>query len=85
MTGRLRFNMVSDSLEQWLGQRELESALQEHRHKILPAKHPWVIHVRHVMSRILEAHRDDPDMQNVNWQVYVVNAPNEFNAFVLPG
>ncbi|KAI5301551.1 T-complex protein 1 subunit theta [Ascosphaera pollenicola] len=77
--------MVSDNVEQIFGRWELDSTLREHRNRILPSVHPWVIHVKHVMSRILAAHQDEPDMQGVDWEVFVIDAPNEYNAFVLPG
>ncbi|KAI5300846.1 metalloendopeptidase, partial [Ascosphaera atra] len=37
------------------------------------------------MSRILRAHLDEPDMRDVNWEVFVIDDPKEFNAFVVPG
>ncbi|KAI5290395.1 T-complex protein 1 subunit theta [Ascosphaera aggregata] len=85
MTGRLRFNVISNDFEKVLGDWQFEDALEECRGKFLPPSHPWVIHVKHVTSRILAAHQHEPDMKEFNFRVFVIDAPNEFNAFVLPG
>ncbi|KAI5286753.1 hypothetical protein KEM52_001877 [Ascosphaera acerosa] len=85
VSGRLRFNMISTTLEKSLGMWEFQGALEDVQGKILPAGHPWVIHVKHVMSRVLAAHQHEPDMQDFDWEVFVIDAPTEYNAYVLPG
>ncbi|KAJ3556855.1 hypothetical protein NM688_g1791 [Phlebia brevispora] len=54
-TGRWRFMDVSPKFEAQLAAAAREELIQEFGRKALPANHPLTIHVRRVVSRILEA------------------------------
>lgn len=54
-TGRWRFMDVSPRLESSLAEAARDQIIQEFGRKALPANHPLTVHVRRVVTRILEA------------------------------
>ncbi|KAK9388128.1 peptidase family M48-domain-containing protein [Lipomyces mesembrius] len=82
VSGRRRFMIVSEGLEERLGGYQYLQLLRQYRHSILPDNHPAVIRVRNVMKRLIQV----SGLPDVNWEIHVVNDPREPpNAFVLPG
>ena len=84
ITGRRRFNCLSPETEKKvLGDAGYEDLLREFRGKILPENHPDTRMVKKVVERLL------PAVGNLGtdteWAVHVIDAPNEKNAFVVPG
>jgi metalloendopeptidase OMA1, mitochondrial len=84
ITGRRRFNCLSPATEkQVLGDAGYQDLLQEYQGKILPESHPNTRMVTRVVQRLL------PSVGNLGteteWAVHVIDAPDEKNAFVVPG
>ena len=81
VTGRRRFNFISPQLEAALSQSGFEQVVQAYGDRILPANHPYSRLVNRVVARLLPV----SGVQNQNWEVRVIDAPDEKNAFVMPG
>ena len=84
ITRRLRFNVMSPSLEMKLagGPEAYNSILNELGNKMLPADHPSTVQVAQVVERLLPtAH----GLAGGDWRVHVIDDPKQKNAFVMPG
>ncbi|ODH52931.1 T-complex protein 1, theta subunit [Paracoccidioides brasiliensis] len=89
MTGRLRFNCISNEFEMRYGKQAYEMVVQEYHGRLLPNSHPLVRYVDSVFRQlILTSHpqlgKGDEMLKRLNWKVHVIDSP-EMNAFVLPG
>lgn len=84
ITHRRRFNLLSPETEKELagGSGPYEATLQEYRGKILPADHRLTKLVAHVVERLLPT---TGGLAGEDWRVHVIDAPDEKNAFVMPG
>ncbi|KAI9830111.1 MAG: hypothetical protein M1826_005105 [Phylliscum demangeonii] len=81
ISGRWRFNAISDQAELEMSTRAYQTVLRQFRHSLVPGSHPVAQTVQRVMRRLIPA----SGLQHQKWEVHVVNAPDERNAFVLPG
>lgn len=81
ISGRLRFNCVSAVFEEQQGKQALQQIAQEFQGKVLPPWHPDSKLVERVLKRLIPA----SGMENLEWEVKVINDPEQKNAFVLPG
>ncbi|MCJ1352671.1 MAG: hypothetical protein MMC33_002655 [Icmadophila ericetorum] len=81
VSGRKRFNWVSPKYEQEMGEAQYQQTMQQFQGAILPDHHPYSKLVRKVLDRLIPA----SGLENEAWEVHVINAPNEMNAFVVPG
>ncbi|KAK5078804.1 metalloendopeptidase [Lithohypha guttulata] len=83
VTGRRRFNIVSPENEKALvSDSAYQQTLQEFRGRILPKEHPYTQLVARIVTRLLpSAH----GLDGGDWQVHVIDDPNNVNAFVMPG
>lgn len=83
ITGRRRFNVVSPETEIKMAAGGYEEILQQFRGRILPVDHPYTQMVARVVERLL------PSAGGLagkgDWRVHVIDAPDERNAFVIPG
>ncbi|KAJ2567208.1 metalloendopeptidase, partial [Coemansia sp. RSA 1836] len=81
-TGRRRFNNVSPAYEQQIGQQAYLQTVAQYRRQIVPAGSAQMDRdVRRVAKRLISV----TDMDKTDWEVHVIYAPDEKNAFVLPG
>ena len=81
ISGRLRFNCISSASEEAKSQQQLPAVLQEFKGKVLPPGHPDSKLVNKVVARLIPA----AGLDGKNWEVRVINDPEQKNAFVIPG
>ena len=81
VTGRRRFNCYSPAREEAMAQSEYQMVLQQYGRYVLPPSHPHSKLVNRVMGRLITA----AGLEGQNWEVRVINDPEQQNAFVLPG
>lgn len=79
VTGRRRFNVISKERERQLGKSAYEGIMRAHRHEILPEWDPRTRTVRRVLDRLV------PAAGLGDFEAYVIDDPDEKNAFVIPG
>ncbi|EEH38561.2 hypothetical protein PAAG_08288 [Paracoccidioides lutzii Pb01] len=89
MTGRLRFNCISNEFEMQYGKQAYEMIVQEYHGRLLPDSHPLVRYVDSVFRKLFltgypQLGEGDETLKRLNWKVHVIDSP-EMNAFVLPG
>ncbi|EGC48068.1 T-complex protein 1 subunit theta [Histoplasma capsulatum var. duboisii H88] len=89
MTGRRRFNCISNDMELQFGKQTYMMTLQEYRGQFLPESHHLVRYVDDVFRKLIlsgqpQLGEEDAMLKNLKWKVHVINSP-EMNAFVLPG
>ncbi|GAQ38240.1 metalloendopeptidase [Aspergillus tubingensis] len=80
LTGRTRFNCVSDDLEKQMGDHEYHAIMNTAEGLILP---PWH-HISQEVTRVFERLIAHTPVQDTKWEVHVINDMSEQNAFVLP-
>lgn len=81
VSGRRRFNCISNDREAALGKQAYMAELQELKSRLLPATHPLTQKVAKVVERLLP----NSGLSHQEWVVHVINDPEQRNAFVLPG
>ncbi|KAL9117763.1 MAG: hypothetical protein Q9187_005699, partial [Circinaria calcarea] len=81
ISGRRRFNWVSGSYEQEMGEQQYQQIINEFRGRILPEWHPHVKLVRRVLERLIPA----SGLEGQEWEVNVIDDKAQLNAFVIPG
>lgn len=81
ITNRSRFNCFSYAFEERQGQKELQQTMEEYQGKVLPPDHPHSKLVTKVLQRLIPA----SGLADVNWEIFVIDDPEEKNAFVMPG
>ncbi|KAJ2828999.1 metalloendopeptidase [Coemansia sp. 'formosensis'] len=80
-TGRRRFINVTPAYEQQIGEQAYRQTLSQYGRQIIPANSSQMDRdVRRVAQRLISATETEGD-----WEVHVIYAPTEKNAFVLPG
>lgn len=84
VSGRRRFNIISPSLEVWLAESALKETMETYRGLLLPDYDSRVRRVKTVLQRLLPYARG-VGLEGVDWEVHVIDDPEEQNAFVLPG
>ena len=82
VSGRRRFNCFNEEWTKTLVSGEYESLVKELAPRLLPAQHPTTQRVARVVQQLLPS---SGLPTNEQWRVHVINAPQEQNAFVLPG
>lgn len=80
MTKRKRFIFFREETVRKLSEGEFRSIQRQFEGRILPKNHPLTQAVAEVGSRIAAA----SDLQGLQWEFFVVDAPKDMNAFVLP-
>lgn len=80
VSGRLRFNCVSEEYEAQLGRIGYQEAMQEYRGEFLSPRDPRHMVVGRVLARLLPASGLKGD-----WEYHVIDDEDEMNAFVIPG
>jgi len=81
VSGRLRFNFVSQRyLQERIGKQEAQSIAQEYG-PVLPPSHPDSEMVNRVLRRLIPA----SGLEHLNWEVRVIDDPDQVYAFVMPG
>jgi predicted Zn-dependent protease len=81
VSGRKRFNIVSPQMEQQLAQMHYRQVVREFGARMLPEGHPATRMVQRVLGRLIPA----AGMADTRWEVHVIDAPDQLNAFVIPG
>lgn len=81
VSGRLRFNCVSATYEEQQAKQDLQQITQQFQGRVLPSNHPDSMLVNRVLKRLIAA----SGMEDLDWEVKVINAPEQENAFVMPG
>ncbi len=81
MSGRKRFNIVSPQMEQQLAQMHYRQVVQQFGSRMLPERHPATRMVQRVLDRLIPA----SGVADARWEVHVIDAPDQLNAFVIPG
>ncbi|CAG7926666.1 unnamed protein product [Penicillium olsonii] len=81
MTGRRRFNCISNARELDMGTGTYREILASERGKILSVNHPLTKLVDEVMQDLIA----DIEIEGADWRVYVIQDDENQNAFVLPG
>lgn len=83
VTGRRRFNFISPERETSLvSDAAYQQTVDQFRGKILPREHPYTQLVARIVERLLPAAHG---LGGADWQVHVIDDPQQMNAFVLPG
>lgn len=80
VSGRWRFNCVSEEYEAQLGRMGYQQVMQEFGGKILSPRDPRHQMVDRVLARLLPASGLKGD-----WEYHVIDDPDQVNAFVIPG
>ena len=81
VTGRRRFNCISPAREQAMAESQYQMVMQEYGRYVLPPSHPHSKLVNGVLGRLIMA----AGLEGQDWEVKVINDPEQENAFVLPG
>lgn len=81
ITGRRRFNVLSPETEKQMA-GDYKDILRQFRGKVLPEKHPYTQLVAKVVQRLLPS---TGGLAGDEWQVFVIDEPEQMNAFVVPG
>ncbi|PGH29316.1 hypothetical protein GX50_07925 [[Emmonsia] crescens] len=89
MTGRRRFNCISNEMEMQLGKHTYDMTVQEYRGRFLPESHHLVRYVDDIFRKLIfsgqpQLGEGDEMLKKLKWKVHVIDSP-EMNAFVLPG
>lgn len=82
-THRTRFMPISHKQMQELTDAEHRNVLELFAENILPVNHPSHLRVYRVAKRLVMANLGIKEMENLSWQVSVVES-EDMNAFVLP-
>ena len=81
VTGRRRFNCFSPAREEAMAESTYEMIMEDYGQYVLPPSHPHSKMVTRVLGRLITA----AGLEGQNWQVKVIDDPEQQNAFVLPG
>lgn len=81
ISGRRRFNCISTAWEERMAESQYQGVMQEYGRHVLPPSHPDSEIVNKVLRRLIPA----AGLQGQNWEVKVIDDPEQENAFVLPG
>ena len=81
VSGRRRFNFVSPAREESLANSEYEMIMRQYGQQVLPPDHLYSRLVNKVLKRLIPA----AGLEAQNWEVRVIDDPDEENAFVFPG
>lgn len=81
VSGRLRFNCISEEWEKSGAMQHHKQLLQEYRGRILSPSHPTSRMVQEVLDRLAPV----TGAGNVSWEAVVIDDPNTINAFVISG
>lgn len=80
VSGRRRFNVVSEENERSMGQELYKQVMSEFGDKILPDNDPRSRLVQKVLTRLIPS----SGLDSAEWEVHVIDSA-ETNAFVIPG
>lgn len=81
ISGRRRFNFYSAEREEARAKEHYLAVLREYGKQVLPPQHPSSRLVNSVMTRLIPA----AGLEGQDWEVRVINDPDQKNAFVIPG
>lgn len=81
ITGRRRFNVLSPETEKQMA-GDYKDILRQFQGKVLPENHPYTQLVAKVVERLLPS---TGGLAGDEWRVFVINDPDQMNAFVVPG
>ncbi|KAI9702455.1 MAG: hypothetical protein M1836_000935 [Candelina mexicana] len=81
VSGRRRFNIYSPEAERNDAKGFYEHLLHQYQGQLLPPWHPSSKLVQKVLDRLIP----HSGLHNLDWQIHVIDDPNEKNAFVIPG
>ena len=81
VSGRRRFNWVSAAYEEQMGRHLYQDILNQYQSKILPSQHSQTRLVRRVLERLIP----HSGLDRQEWEVHVIEDPEQMNAFVIPG
>jgi hypothetical protein len=76
--------MISPSFEAYVGKSSMEEIQRQFQGQFLPNWDPRVKHVTKVLERLLPS-AQKAGLVDVNWEVHVIDDPDQQNAFVIPG
>ena len=87
MTGRRRFNCISNEQELLFGEQHYRQLMRQFKGLLLPDSHPDVRLVRRVLTRLLtpEMLKGQEGLDKTDWKVHIIQDDRTQNAFVLPG
>ncbi|KAF2864740.1 peptidase family M48-domain-containing protein [Massariosphaeria phaeospora] len=83
VSGRRRFNIISPSFEEYVGQSTVEQIKETYKGQLLPDRDPRVKKIKQILERLLP-YAQSAGLEDVNWEVFVIDSPEQ-NAFVVPG
>lgn len=81
ISGRLRFNCVSEGYEEQAAEQQFQMVMQEFQGRVLPPNHPS----SRLVNRVLERLTPTSGLDGQKWEVRVIDDPEQKNAFVMPG
>ena len=81
ITGRRRFNVLSPETEKQMA-GDYKDILRQFQGKVLPENHPYTQLVAKVVERLLPS---TGGLAGEEWRVFVIDDPQQKNAFVIPG
>lgn len=81
ITGRRRFNVLSPETEKQMA-GDYKDILRQFQGKVLPEGHPYTQLVAKVVERLLPS---TGGLAGDEWKVFVIDEPEQMNAFVVPG
>jgi predicted Zn-dependent protease len=84
ISGRRRFNMIPSTFEAYVGKSSMEEIQRQYQGQFLPEWDPRVKQVTKVLERLL-TFAQKAGLVDVNWEVHVIDDPDQQNAFVIPG
>jgi hypothetical protein len=84
ISGRRRFNMIPPSFEAYVGKSSMEEIQRQFQGQFLPDWDPRVKQVTKVLERLLPA-AQKAGLVDVDWELHVIDDPDQQNAFVIPG
>lgn len=76
--------MISPTFEAYVGKLSMEEIQEQYKGRFLPDWDPRVQKVKKVLERLLPF-AQKAGLHDVEWEVHVIDDPDQQNAFVIPG
>lgn len=82
VSGRLRFNCISEKWEEEMGAQVSQQLMRQYEKRLLPSDHPSYQMTERVMERLIPV---SGAAGKGPWEVVVIDDPEQANASVVPG
>ena len=81
VSNRLRFNIISEESEIETSRQVYDQVLSENRNKIFGPASKQARQVKAVLDRLIPV----SGLDNLDWEIFVIDDRSQKNAFVIPG